>query len=471
MKWNVIPVFWVVFLLASWSCRAQQVEVSGQVKGFGPGALVRVQVYADQFSQLEKTLVSARTDKNGNFHFTFPVKETTYALLAINLKKTGFYLKPGAVYHFQISCDSLARNSSPLAEIPLQVQLRTEDDSLNALIGVYDAMYSSLIDKHFRDIFMFHNRQVLDNFEKKVKQRFASVTLPYVRQYIRYSLASLAWGARTQTLPEIVQSCFAGHPVLYHNIQYTRFFLDFFGAYFNSTIKKPVTPDKLSQVIPQRSLKKLDELFALAPALQGDARVRQLAEMVQLAGLYHRPGFDDTDVAALFRQMATGSRFPENRQVAADYLMKLSRLQPGTPAPDFLLPDVMGKEYSLKDFHGKFVLLSFVNTRCPVCNYQLDLLQKMAKNLEDFTNVTIVKGKVTPEFFQKADPTGRSWPFLLLGNDILLLEKYQIVTYPAYVLIDPQGRILLAPAPMPDENLQQRIRVVINAFKKKYKIE
>ncbi len=471
MKWKVILVFGVVFLLVSWSCRAQQVEVSGQVKGFGPGALVRVQVYADQFSQLEKTLVSARADKNGNFHFTFPVKQTTYALLAVNLKKTGFYLKPGAVYHFQLSCDSLAKNSSPFAEIPLQVQLRAEDDSLNALIGVYDSMYSSLIDKHFRDIFMYHNRQVLNDFEKKVKQRFAGVTLPYVRQYIRYSLASLAWGARTQSLPGIVQSCFAGHPVLYQNIQYTSFFLDFFGAYFNSTIKKPVTPDNLSQVIAQRSLKKLDELFALAPALHSDARVRQLAEMVQLADVYHRPDFDDADVAALFRQMASESRFPENRQIAKDYLIKLTQLQPGTPAPDFLLPDMRGKEYSLKNFRGKFVLLSFINTRCPVCNYQLDLLQKMAENLEDFTQVTIVKGRVTSEFFQKANPTGRGWPFLLLGNDILLLEKYQIVTYPAYVLIDPLGRISLAPSPMPDENLQQRIRLTINAFKKRYKIE
>ncbi|GMT45696.1 MAG: hypothetical protein IEMM0006_1528 [bacterium] len=468
MRWiNIFPLF---LLLVAGGVQSREVQITGHTKGFSPGSLVRVLVYADQFSHLEKTLATTRTDSTGNFSLTFPVTQTTYAMLAINLKRTGFYLKPKAVYHFTIAQDSLIRNASPFEDIPLRVSIKAEDDSLNILIGIYNELYNKLIINHFRDIYLSHNRELLRNFEAKVNQRFGQIKTPYLQRYIRYSQASLVWGSRTKSLPEIVAAYFAENPVLYHNRQYTRLFLNFFRVYFESTIKKPVTRDKLARVIPQRNLKKLDALFASDPALSADARVRQLAEMVQLANLYPDPGFGKDDITLLFKQIAAKSAFVKNREIARDYLVKLNILQPGTPAPAFLLPDLTGKEFSLKDFRGKFVLLDFVNTHCPVCNKQLNELANISRELgAGFTNLTIVKGKATPEFMRQANPTGYSWPFLLLGKSILILERYQIVTYPAYVLIDPEGRVAMAPAPMPGNNLQQYIATRINAFKKRAK--
>ncbi len=448
---------------------AQNIQISGHTTGFSSGSLVRVLVYADQFSQLKKTLATTRTDRAGNFRLTLPDSVTTYAMLAVNLKHTGFYLKPGAVYRFNITRDSLSRNASPFEEIPLQVQLKAKDDSLNMHIDMYDSLYNNLIVNHFRDIYLFHNRKILDSFEAKVKHLFGNIKSPYFRHYVRYSLASMVWGSRTNTLAGIVAEYFTGKPVLYQNIQYTEFFSDFFQSYFESTVKKPVSRDKLFSVIPKRNLKMLDNLFASDPALRRDARVRQLAEMIQLAKYFSDHSFVRKDIEALFHQITATSIYPENRKIARDYLKKLNILQPGTLAPAFRLPNFMGKEFSLSDFKGKFVLLSFINTRCPVCNNQINGLNNIRQKVgtEDFTNLTIVKGKVTPEFMQKVHPTEHSWPFLLLGKSILLLEKYQIVTYPAYVLIDPLGRISMAPAPMPGENLQQYILNRINAYKKR----
>jgi len=463
-------IFPLLLFLIPAGLYAQNVHISGHVEGFAPKSLVRILVYADQFSQLKKTLATTRTDSAGNFRMTFPDKTTTYAMLAVNLKHTGFYLKPGAVYHFNIKQDSLIRNASPFEEVPLQVQMKAGDDSLNSYIEAYDLLYNQLIVKHFRDIYLFHNREIMKDFETKVKSRFGRARSPYFRQYMHYSLASMAWGSRAKSLAEIVAAYFSGNPVLYQNIQYTEFFTNFFQTYFESTVNRPISRDKLYSIIPQRNLKKLDDLFASVRSLSTDARVRQLAEMVQLAKYYPDPGFDRKDIEALFEQIAKGSLYPENRAVARDYLVKLNILQPGTSAPAFRLPDFMGKEYSLKDFRGKFVLLSFIKTRCPVCNRQLNDLSDMSQKLgEDFTNLTIVMGKVTSGFMQKAHPTDRGWPFLVLGKNILLLEKYQIVTYPAYILIDRQGRISMAPAPMPDEDLQQRIAARLNAYKKSVK--
>ncbi len=463
-----INSFLFLLLLLSTGLNAQNVQVTGTLKGFEKGCLVRVLVYADQFSLLEKTVATTRTDSAGNFRMSFPVHAATYAMLAVDLKRTGFYLKPDAVYHFNIAGDSLARHASPFEEIPLKVQLKAGDDSLNAYIGAYDILYNKLIINHFRDIYQFHDRKPFDNFKTAVEKQFGHIKSPYVRQYIHYSLASMVWGLRAKSLAEIIADDFSGKPVLYQNIQYTGFFNNFFQTYFESTIKKPVSRDKLLLVVPKRSLAKLDELFASVPALSADARVRQLAEMIQLAKYFNDPGFERQDIAALFKQIAANSRFPENRTVARDYLKKLFALLAGTPAPAFQLPDFTGNEHSLKDFAGKFVLLSFINTDCPVCNRQLDELHDIGQKAgAGFTNLTIVKGKITPAFMDTVHPTDRNWPFLMLGKSILLLEKYQVVTYPAYVLVDPMGRISMAPAPMPDGDLQRLVAIKMNAFKKR----
>jgi thiol-disulfide isomerase/thioredoxin len=462
---NIFPF---LFLLIPISLNAQNVRVSGHVAGFNEGSLVRVLVYADPFSQLEKTLAVTRTDSAGNFHLVFPVSVITHAMLAVNLKRTGFYLKPGADYRFNILQDSMSRNASPFAGNAMQVQMRADDDSLNSHIDAYNLAYSQLIEKHFRDIYQFHNREILKSFEAKAGRLFGNVKSPYFQNYMRYSMASMVWGSRSKSLAEIVATYFAGKPVLYHNTQYTRFFSDFFQSYFESMVMNPVSRDKLLTVIPLRNLKKLDALFSSDPALRSDARVRQLAEMIQLAKCYSDHSFVRKDIEVLFGQISRESPFPENKLIASDYLVELNVLQAGTPAPAFLLPDLTGNEHSLKDFRGQFVLLSFVNTHCPVCNQQINEVGDMSQKMgADFTNLTIVKGKITPEFMQKVHPTDRGWPFLLLGKSILLLEKYQIVTYPAYVFIDPLGRISMAPAPMPDENLQQRINALVNAYKKR----
>ena len=45
------------------------------------------------------------------------------------------------------------------------------------------------------------------------------------------------------------------------------------------------------------------------------------------------------------------------------------------------------------------------------------------------------------------------WPLLNLGNNILLLETYNVRTFPEYILIKPGTKIGAAPAPAPDGNL------------------
>jgi peroxiredoxin len=58
------------------------------------------------------------------------------------------------------------------------------------------------------------------------------------------------------------------------------------------------------------------------------------------------------------------------------------KLQPFTPAPDFLATDVARKSVRLSDLRGAKVLLSFYrNAGCPVCNLRYHELAKAAPSL------------------------------------------------------------------------------------------
>jgi peroxiredoxin len=58
-------------------------------------------------------------------------------------------------------------------------------------------------------------------------------------------------------------------------------------------------------------------------------------------------------------------------------------IEPGTPAPDFTLPDHAGDEVSLADFRGrKLVLCFYPGDFSPVCTDQLSIYQEVLGEIE-----------------------------------------------------------------------------------------
>jgi peroxiredoxin len=59
-------------------------------------------------------------------------------------------------------------------------------------------------------------------------------------------------------------------------------------------------------------------------------------------------------------------------------------IQPGTPAPDFRLPNHRGEEVSLADYRGrKLVLCFYPNDFSPVCSDQLSIYQQVLDQVRE----------------------------------------------------------------------------------------
>ena len=62
-------------------------------------------------------------------------------------------------------------------------------------------------------------------------------------------------------------------------------------------------------------------------------------------------------------------------------------------------------------------------------------------------------------FFKKQfEEKRQDWPLLDLGDNILLLEAYNVRTFPEYILIGRGNKIGQAPAPSPERHLDERVR-------------
>jgi thiol-disulfide isomerase/thioredoxin len=362
--------------------------------------------------------------------------------------------------------DTSTAQRSVFDELPLQFAMTAVDAGLNRAIGDYNVMYNEFLYRNATRIYQGRQSRLIADFEAGAKLKFGKVKDPYFINYMKYSFASLERiGIKKDA--QILSGYFIHQPVLYNNIQYTEFFSEFMKSYLGASdfftyreIMKAITANN--------ALEQLDELLKRDTLLAKDRQIRELSILLMLSRKSHNPDLPKGRVAELIEEIHRKNSDQKIREIAGNYHKKLLKLQSGTPAPFFALQDANGDTVELKQFAGKFVLLSFMRPDCRICLLHLEQLSELEEKFKSkIQNVSIVYGSDYREVIEYADSRLYDWPFLDLKNDILLLEDYEIKTYPTYTIINPDGTIAMTPAPMPDENLEiYLIRLMVQYDKK-----
>jgi len=436
---------------------SQQTEISGTAIGH-PGEMVRVIVYADQFSRLDSTLSTAKTDVWGNFSFPVVVEKPTYAFLALGLKRGNFYLEPGNAYQFQILDDTI--QGSVFDQLPLQFNLFAVKDSLNPMIGRFNYQYNIFLYEKQREILRAKDKSVVKDFVSEMKSTFNS-GMPagnaYLKNYVNYTLASLEWISNSKTDSAILMDYFVSREVLRENIAYTDFFRAFFREFFKT--QKIFRYDEVVSSIHSEQLQNIDSILKRDDLLALNDELRELSLMALLSGNYYNPDISKKSILHLFRQIENSSKYVKNRTVAKNYGLKLTHLQYGSKAPLFELSDPNNETIGPGSFEGQFVLLDFISSDCGPCYYDLVKLIEMQQKLANKLKIVVI---VTDGGLKRAmaqfDTNHQQITWLNLGDNILVLESYEVKTFPAYVLINPDATIAMAPAPPPNENLEAFIK-------------
>ena len=340
-------------------------------------------------------------------------------------------------------------------ELPTIRVKHATDKGLYRQIIYSEEIFNSYLIEHFNEIYRGRQLRYIDSIQNTINRELPDLKSDYVQSLIRYKTASIRLAISTDGGKKTVTDYYDGQPVLYTQSAYIELFKELFDGYFN----KPVY-----------DLHQLNDAFAESPAafknyLDSDpfmARNPRLAELITIYNL-QKLCYGDRNTSRLAKEhlnyIKSQTKYSEHKTIINDFFVKFNRLAPGAQAADFTLNDRNGKTVSLSDYKDKLVLLQFVDGMSPVSERQFSELRGLHQQWQDSVQILTITTHDRMDFFKRQFEDKRiDWPLLDLGDQILLLEAYNVRTFPEYILIKAGTKIGEAPAPSPERYLDERVR-------------
>lgn len=415
----------ILALLCPIFALGQNIEIVGKTNV--PNALVRLLAYDELLTCEQTKMAETRSDKDGKFTLQAELKEITPAQIAINLERVDVILTPNGSYDFEIIIPEQQEGSFFEKEQPyLKINMINDGDVYSQYI-VVQSYIDDYLNQNFNLIYRSRKTSLLDTLDNQLVKNIGKIENDYIKDCIKYRKASVLMSVNTK---KTILEYFDNQEVLYLQPAY----MDVFQELFKTDIKDT---DFLS-------------------------RNPQLAELITLNNIrkaFFSNVIDKKTALKALEDVKKSSKYQKNKVVASNIIKSLDDLTYDSQAPQFSLEDKDGKVVQLSDYQNDMVLLQFVDKITTLSEHEFATLNDLQKQWNDTIKVVTIATKESfQEYVQLFEKQGYKWQLLNLNFNILLLEDYHIMTYPAYVILKRKNRIGMAPAPSPDHNLEIQVR-------------
>lgn len=453
---------WIV-LTAFVAVGQTNVEIVGEVTG-GAGKKVVLGAYSDMLTQREVVLDSVRVDDEGRFSLRCYANYPRLVFVQIEYYSQSFYIEPSRryeVYVPEFDWDMSERQNVFLDPVALPLEFLGIDSSeLNLKIMWFEETVDS---------FLTANRDRID-FRYGVDKRawrqlegmFNSLNLSgegvgidgFYERYVRYRLLEMRLALRLSSRKQLVRKYIENEPIRYYDENYMRFFL----ALFEHSIVGKESAYRVTQTEGDELDMWLD-MLGQNPLLKNE-QVRELAALQALKEMYFTKGYDREWVKRMTQSLGAKTKFVEHKDLARrleTLWSEESEEQSLAKRLTFDLPDVDRNRVSLDHFRGKWVYLSFVRTGDPNSIKEIETMAHLRDTVYGkYPEVVFVSVVCDREFqkmyhFLKNSRRGArcNWTWLHFDGDYEMLERWQVTSYPTFVLLDPEGRRVYDYTPAP----------------------
>lgn len=418
-----------------------------------PNALVRLLAYDEMLTCEQTKIAETQSDKDGKFTLKITVDEITPAQIAVNLERVEIILNPDGKYNVEIVIPEQKDDESYFEKEQPLMKINTADDGgLYSQYVIAENMLDDFIYENFQQIYRGRKLYLMDTIENQIYRQLGKVKYDYVKDMIKYRKAAVVMALnQDKTLTDYIDN----QKVLYSNKAYMDIFAELFSGYFN---KRDYNQADLENAF-YSGYDNFMTYLCKNDFLSRNRQICELVAMIEMRRLYYENSYDKTRILGYYKKIGEISKYHKNKVAANNFIKQLNKLSYNSDAPTFALKDKNGKTVQLSDFQGNMVLLQFVGRLSSLITNEFLALNELHKQWGDSVQiVTIVTKESFDNCAQMFDKQGFNWTVLNLGDDILLLEDYDVQTFPAYFILKRKNKIGMAPAPSPDQYLDYHVR-------------
>ena len=453
--------------------RAQEVTISGNDPEYA-GCTLTFLTIDNYFCNNEIKLADCTVADNGDFTVVFPFHHAKMIDTRPGVYIARFFVEPGFSYEIKLPPridKSPEEEESPFFE-PLTVYmniLTVKDNQgakidpakeLNYLTATFDEIFNPLYDRLTVDAAMRRPVARIDSTIADFRNHLPHTGNSYADNYALYRTGLLYHGTQRGGTKYISNEYFAGKPLLYDNEAYMELFNIIYDKYFMFFGR--LNDDIYNVVNRQRSFSGLKRLLAQDGVFPDET----LCELVVLKNIYDEFYADRFSRGALLHLLDSAivhSKIERHREIADEIRSKITKLLPGFEPPDFSLYNQDSTLVNLQHYRGKYLYLMFCTTQNYVCLVQYELLEPLYEAHHKWLQIAIVSvDERLSEMRDFRQKSGYQWDFLHIANDPDILKDYDIRIIPTCYLIDPDGKLVISPAPAPIENLERTLWQELN---------
>ncbi len=459
----------LIALFFSLNLFSQNISIKGVVKqsavsGQQSVSLVRLLTYNDMLTCEQTTIYETKTDDDGNFVIEANIDDIVMAQIAIDLEKVDILLKPNSNYEVEIIIPDQKDNISYFErQNPTLKMIEENDDNLYYQYSISNMIIDDFVLNNFNRLYRGRQISLLDSLDVKIYKDLGKINSDFVKNNIQYRKATIQMMVNNN-VKKTFENHFNNKDILYSNPAYMDLFQEVFTNYLTFRQFNPSELRDLLYADYDTFLKYLKEKDVF---LSDNPILAELIVAWNLKRMYYEMPDDKGKILNYLNHISSNTNNQDNKKLVNDILKQIHRLSFNSDAPQFSLKDDNQNIVKLSDFKDELLLIQFVNHNNTMIDHQFEMLKEFSQQWRDtITIVTIATEECFNDYKQTFENKGYKWTLLNLEDNILLLEDYQIRTFPDYVIIGRNNKIGMAPAPSPDQYLDYHVRRLYNYYKK-----
>ncbi|HLP56031.1 MAG TPA: TlpA disulfide reductase family protein [Fluviicola sp.] len=432
-----------------------------KITGFAPayvGKQIDIFEVVDYLSMKQERIASTTVQADSTFSCSFYLNETRKLVIASNNNSGFIYAQPGAIYDLYMPDRNEYDPYRPLGNKIELTLYGLDSTDINYKILTFnrwtDEILATYYTKNNAESVYFCQR--IDKFKTDVENYYKNDTTDlFFRTHIKFTMGRIDnmtfLGNRNKY--EKYDFYLRSTPVYYQSDTY----MDYVKLYYEKLLTSidPAINNKFYLALLKSSPSLIMHSLGAEYTLKSNVRLRELVMIKTLSEAFYEKDFPQTNILTVLDSISSHGLFKENRVIAANIITRLMELTPGSKAPDFTVTG-SGTVYDLKKYSGKHLYVFFVSPSNVECQKQMELLvpiyQRYQKEVQ-FLMVVKDDGKTDAAALEKFR-TGLPWESVVVAPDNTILKTYQVINIPYYVVIDPIGYVVAAPAMGPTPNGQ-----------------